>query len=120
MARTKTRKMTEGKPMMTILLFALPMIGSNLFMQMYHLVDTLIVGRNLGTDALAAVGSAGSITALFVQLSCIFFTGNRNNLSGNYYLSNIFCHISSSLIFFRDSQMSVGKLRCYTPFWCAV
>jgi len=66
---TKTRKMTEGDPLLTIFRFALPMICSNLFQQMYHMVDTIIVGQKLGTDALAAVGSASSITALFVQLS---------------------------------------------------
>ena len=65
----KTVKMTEGNPFRTIVLFAIPMIISNLFQQLYNVVDTLIVGNCLGQDALAAVGSAGSITAVFVQLS---------------------------------------------------
>lgn len=65
----KTIKMTEGNPMTTILVFAVPMILSNLFQQLYNVIDTLIVGNNLGTDALAAVGSASSITAVFVQLA---------------------------------------------------
>lgn len=55
--------------MTTILVFAVPMILSNLFQQLYNVIDTLIVGNNLGTDALAAVGSASSITAVFVQLA---------------------------------------------------
>lgn len=68
-AETKTHKMTEGNPFSTILLFAIPMILSNLFQQFYNVIDTVIVGKRLGTGALAAVGSASSITAVFVQLA---------------------------------------------------
>ncbi|MDD6810628.1 MAG: MATE family efflux transporter [Lachnospiraceae bacterium] len=68
-AGTKTHKMTEGNPLTTVLLFAIPMILSNLFQQLYNVIDTIIVGKKLGTDALAAVGSASSITAVFVQLA---------------------------------------------------
>lgn len=73
--QTKTQKMTEGNPFTTILLFAVPMILSNLFQQLYNVIDTLIVGNRLGTDALAAVGSASSITTVFVQLSTGFALG---------------------------------------------
>lgn len=72
---TKTHKMTEGNPLGTILLFAVPMILSNLFQQFYNVIDTVIVGKKLGTDALAAVGSASSITAVFVQLATGFALG---------------------------------------------
>ncbi len=65
----KTNKMTEGNPFRTIILFAIPMIFSNLFQQLYNVIDTLIVGNRLGQNALAAVGSASSITAVFVQLA---------------------------------------------------
>ena len=65
----KTINMTEGNPFKIIFFFAVPMIISNLFQQLYNVIDTLIVGNRLGQDALAAVGSAGSITAVFVQLA---------------------------------------------------
>ncbi len=65
----KTHKMTEGNPFQTIFFFAVPMILSNLFQQLYNVIDTIIVGNRLGSDALAAVGSASSITAVFVQLA---------------------------------------------------
>lgn len=65
----RTTNMTEGKPFKTIFFFAVPMIFSNLFQQLYNVIDTLIVGKRLGQDALAAVGSASSITAVFVQLA---------------------------------------------------
>lgn len=69
MASKKIQNMTEGKPLRIITLFALPMILSNLFQQFYNVIDSLIVGNFLGTNALAAVGSTGSITAVLVQLS---------------------------------------------------
>lgn len=65
----KTTKMTEGTPFKTIFFFAIPMIISNLFQQLYNVADTLIVGNRLGQEALAAVGSASSIIAVFVQLA---------------------------------------------------
>lgn len=68
-SKSKTLNMTEGNPLTTILIFAIPMILSNLFQQFYSLIDGIIVGKLLGTDAFAAVASAGSITAVFVQLA---------------------------------------------------
>lgn len=53
-----TQDMTTGKPTKKILLFALPMFLGNIFQQVYNLVDTIVVGRFVGPDALAAVGSS--------------------------------------------------------------
>ena len=50
--------MTTGKPTKKILLFALPMLLGNIFQQVYNLVDTIVVGRFVGPNALAAVGSS--------------------------------------------------------------
>ncbi len=63
-----TKRMTEGKPISLILSFALPMLLGNIFQQIYNLVDTAIVGRFVGTEALAAVGAAGSTTFLLFSL----------------------------------------------------
>ncbi len=52
------RDLTKGNITKTLLLFVLPMIAGNLLQQFYNIADTLIVGRFLGRDALAAVGSA--------------------------------------------------------------
>ena len=52
------KDLTEGSITGTMLRFALPMILGNLLQQCYNVADTLIVGRFLGADALAAVGSA--------------------------------------------------------------
>ena len=61
-----TKDMTSGSPMKLVLHFAIPLMFGNLFQQFYSMVDTVIVGRFLGTSALAAVGSTGSINFLIV------------------------------------------------------
>ncbi|MDE7327251.1 MAG: MATE family efflux transporter [Lachnospiraceae bacterium] len=53
-----TKNMTTGKPAGLIFRFALPLMFGNIFQQLYTLVDTMVVGRALGVDALAAVGAA--------------------------------------------------------------
>lgn len=58
--------MTNGSPMKLILGFSVPLLFGYLFQQFYNLVDTLIVGRFLGVDPLAAVGSTGSINFLII------------------------------------------------------
>ena len=52
------RDLTKGSIARALLLFALPMIAGNMLQQLYNIADTLIVGRVLGSNALAAVGSA--------------------------------------------------------------
>lgn len=61
-----TKDMTQGSPMKLILGFCIPLIFGNLFQQFYSMVDTIIVGRYLGVNALAAVGSTGSINFLII------------------------------------------------------
>ena len=56
--------MTEGNITKLLITFALPLFVGNLFQQFYNMVDTIIVGRYLGEDALAAVGSTGCIMFL--------------------------------------------------------
>lgn len=56
-----TKNMTEGSPMKLILGFSIPMLFGMLFQQFYNLVDTMIVGKTLGVDALAGVGATSSI-----------------------------------------------------------
>ncbi len=53
--------LTEGRPFRALLIFALPVIGGNLFQLFYTLADSVIVGRTLGADALAAVGATSMI-----------------------------------------------------------
>lgn len=62
------RDLTQGNVMKTMLLFAGPMIMGNLLQQCYNIADTLIVGRFLGADALAAVGSAYTLMTFLTSI----------------------------------------------------
>ena len=66
-----TKDMTEGNPYSLMIGFALPMLLSQIFQQLYNTADAFIVGRCLGTNALAAVTSSG--TLIFLMIS--FFMG---------------------------------------------
>ena len=63
-----TKDLTTGSPMKLILSFMLPLVFGLLFQQVYSMVDTIVVGKFLGVDALAGVGSTGSITFLVLGL----------------------------------------------------
>ena len=52
-----TKDLTSGNPFKIILLFTLPLMLGNLLQQMYNIADTWVVGRFLGADALAALGT---------------------------------------------------------------
>lgn len=65
------KDMTQGNPYSQIIAFALPIFLSQVFQQLYNTADTLIVGRFLGTNALAAVSSSGTLIFLLVS----FFNG---------------------------------------------
>lgn len=67
----QTKDMTKGTPWKLIVSFAIPVILSNLFQQLYNSADSAIVGHFLGTNALAAVSSSGNLIFLFVS----FFIG---------------------------------------------
>jgi putative MATE family efflux protein len=56
--------MTTGNPVKLIITFSIPLLIGNIFQQFYNMADTIIVGRYLGVDALAAVGSTGAMAFL--------------------------------------------------------
>lgn len=66
MAGRTTRDMTTGSPIRLILGFAVPLLLGMLFQQFYGMVDTVIVGKHLGVDALAGVGATGSINFMVI------------------------------------------------------
>ena len=61
---SQTKDMTIGNPSKLILAFGMPLLAGNLLQQLYNMVDTIVVGRGVGVDALAAVGATGSINFL--------------------------------------------------------
>ena len=73
MTETKAKKslnmdLTKGEPLKVIILFALPLLLSNLFQQFYNLTDTAIIGHALGDTALSAVGSVSPLFNIFMSL----------------------------------------------------
>lgn len=59
----------QEKPLKALLIFALPMIIGNLFQQFYTMVDSVVVGRFVGEQALAAVGASYSLTTVFISIA---------------------------------------------------
>lgn len=55
--KTRIQNMTEGKPISLIIAFAIPLMLGNVFQQLYSVVDSMVVGKFLGVDALAALGA---------------------------------------------------------------
>ena len=75
-SRQKTMDLTTGHPLKQILIFSIPLVFGTIFQQLYSFADTVIVGRCLGTEALAAVGATSSLHFLilgFVQGACVGF-----------------------------------------------
>lgn len=66
--RQVTKDLTKGPITTTMLLFAFPMIAGNLLQQFYHIADTLIVGKYLGSNALAAVGSSYTLMTFLTSI----------------------------------------------------
>ena len=58
--------MTQGKPIKVLLGFTIPVFIGNVFQQFYNMVDAVVVGKFVGTKALAAVGSTGTIIFLII------------------------------------------------------
>ena len=81
--KSAVKDLTEGEPAKLIFYFTLPLLAGNVFQQLFGFVDTLIVGRFLGVEALAAVGCTGSL--MFLMLGFVMgatsgfsiYTGQR-------------------------------------------
>ncbi len=103
------REMTHGKPMSLILGFCLPMLLGNLFQQLYSMVDTIIVGKFIDVDALAGVGSTGSVSFLIIGFttgitsgSCILpaqcFGGGNYSEMRRYIANALYLCIATTII----------------------
>lgn len=76
MAQNGTMDLTVGKPIRQIFLFSLPLIAGTLFQQLYAFVDTVMVGRLIGSHALGALGATSGMSVMtlgFVMGSCVGF-----------------------------------------------
>lgn len=73
--KDSTMNMTTGNPVKLILIFSVPLLIGNIFQQFYNLADSIIVGRFINADALAAIGVTASLTFLFFAICNGFGSG---------------------------------------------
>ena len=78
------RSLTKGPITKGILLFALPLMFGNLLQQMYNIADTWVVGRFLGADALAAVGSSYTLMTFLTSILLGLCMGSGAAVSMQY------------------------------------
>ena len=64
-----SNRLIEESPAKALIAFSLPLILGNVFQQLYNMMDSIIVGNYVGSDALAAVGASSTLTMLFVALA---------------------------------------------------
>jgi len=77
------KDLTIGKPETVLWRFCLPLFGSIVFQQLYNIADSLVAGKFIGENALAAVGNSYEVTLIFSLpvsgpafcTACIIFTG---------------------------------------------
>lgn len=89
--------MTTGSPLKILVTFSLPMLISMIFQQMYSVVDTIVAGRFISANALAAVGASYPITTLFIA----FATG-----------ASVGCSVVVSQMFGRKDYREVKTASC--------
>ena len=120
------RNMTTGSPLRLLLAFSLPLFLGNLFQQVYSMVDTVVVGRFVGVDALAALGAIGGFSFMVVGfaqgLGCGFAVlvsqcygaGDHDRMRKAYAMSviaSVFVGVVVSLLFFAFSMPLLELVR---------
>ena len=114
MKKEKTINMTTGNPYSLMIRFALPLMLGNIFQQMYTVVDTMVVGKGVGVDALAAVGATdwlnwmcigmvvGIAQGFSIPMAQEFGAGHRETLKkfiGNAISLSTICAVVLFIVF---------------------
>ena len=114
----RVTNMTEGSPLKLILLFAIPLIFTNLGQQLYMIVDASIVGRGVGVKALAAVGSTDwsywlilwTITGLTQGFGVfcfpLFWEKDYDKMNRSITMSTILCVVIGAVF---DADRRIGR-----------
>ena len=97
MRKSNLMNMTEGRPMKLLFVFALPLLIGNLFQQAYNLADSMIVGKLLGANALAAVGATGSISFLFFSV-CHGISSGGGIVTAQYYGAKDYDRVKRAIV----------------------
>ena len=120
--------MTQGKPVSHIISFALPLMAGNVFQQLYTVVDTMIVGKALGVDALAALGASdwlnwmmlgivqGLTQGFAIQMAQDFGAGHIKRLRKTVGNSVILAVLSAVFLLFTGEMAAAPMLAfLHTP-----
>lgn len=78
------KNMTEGKPSKLIFTFAIPLMAGNIFQQLYTVVDTMVVGKFLGVNALAALGASDWLNWMMLGIIQGFAQGFAIKMAQNF------------------------------------
>ena len=95
--KTRTTDMTVGSPVKHIILFSIPALIGNIFQQVYNLADSVIVGKFVGANALAAVGATFSITFLFFAL-CNGISSGGGIIVSQYYGAHEIGNVKKTIV----------------------
>lgn len=109
----KAINMVTDSPGRALLLFALPLILGNLFQQFYNIIDSVVVGRFVGEEALASVGASYSVTNVFIAIAVGGGIGSSVVVSqflGAKQTGNMKTAISTTLINFLSIGVILGGL----------
>ncbi len=125
MAGDTTKDMTQGSPMKLILGFSIPLLFGFLFQQFYNVMDTIIVGRVLGVNALAGGGSTGALNFLIIgfcmgvcngfaiplahKFGAKDYSGMRRFIANGMWLSILFSAVMTiaTAVFCREMLMAM-------------
>jgi len=107
---------TQGHVSKQILYFALPMLAANVFQQLYNVVDSIVVGNFIGTEALAAVGA--SFPVLFVLISLLFGVSSGISVVVSQYFGakeyeNVVKAINTFFVFIFASSIVMSVVGIY-------
>ncbi len=116
------RDLTQGAPGKQIFVFALPMLLGNVFQQLYNVVDTIIIGRYIGTNALAAAGASFPVIFMLISLVVGITTGITIIIS-QYYGAKDYEKVKRAIdtafiiLFFGSLILTVLGLVLIGPVW---
>ncbi|MFV0395631.1 MAG: MATE family efflux transporter [Coprobacillaceae bacterium] len=110
-----TQDMTKGNPLRIIIKFGIPLLIGNMLQQVYNMVDSIIVGKGISVDALAAVGSTGSINFLVLGF-VIGLTQGVTILVAQYFGAKDITRLRKSITMSAYLTISLGVL--VTIFSC--
>ncbi len=116
------RDLTQGPAGKQIFYFALPMLLGNIFQQMYNIVDTIIIGQYIGTEALAAAGA--SFPVIFVLISLVIgITTGTTIIISQYYGARDYVNVKRAIdtafvfLFFGSILLTILGLAFIDLIW---